>query len=40
MPKDCRDALAMDNDYADEWRDAINKEMGTIICMGVFEYFS
>jgi hypothetical protein len=39
-PKDCIEALSEDNDNRDEWRDAINKEMGTIINMQVFEYIT
>jgi hypothetical protein len=32
--------LSDDNEYREEWREAINKEMGTIIGMEVFEYIS
>jgi hypothetical protein len=39
--KDCIEALSEDNDYRDDLRDAINKEMGTIINMQVlFEYIT
>jgi hypothetical protein len=39
-PRNCREALSKDNDHCEEWREAINKEMGTIISMEVFEYIS